>query len=149
MLSRAWSGFSGKGGRVFPPGPDSIFVSNPLFILPGFSFLYPVHTGPYSPSEQLMDFSIALSQCYLEELNANTSSYYPLKLGPVKSMKLKILRSSLLTKWAAAFPVWVRAVGGKDKWLGQSGFFFSPLLSPWWSCEWTLTCPQKRELEHG
>lgn len=149
MLTRAWSGFSGKEGRVFPPGPDSTFVSNPLFVLPGFSFLYPVHTGPYSPSEQLTDFSIALSQCYLEELNANTSSYYPLKLGPVRSMKLKILSSSLLTKWAAAFPVWVRAAGGKNKWLDLSGFFFSPLLSPWWSSEWTLTCPQKRELEQG
>ena len=149
MLTRAWSGFSGTGGRVFPPEPDSAFVSNPLFILPGFSFLYPVHTGLYSPSEQLMDFSIALSQCYLEDLNVNTSSYYPLKLGPVRSMKLKILRWSLLSKWAAAFPVWWEQLVGKINGWIWVGSFFPPLLGPWWSCEWTLTCPQKREPEQG
>lgn len=74
--------------KVSPPVPDSSLVSS------GFKFLCPVCIGLCCPSEQLTDFSIALSGCYLGELNANTPLYSPFKLGPMRLMKLKILRSS-------------------------------------------------------
>lgn len=122
----SWSEFAGKESFFPCLVPDPAFVSHPLLILWGFM------NSP-SPSTHWPLFSLWLaygffhcptSGCYLKEPNANTPPYYAFKLGPVRSMKLKIRRSSY------RLPSLSESSWLENRWLDGSQLLFCPCFSP-------------------